>query len=289
LTASLALLTLVAASCATARVPGLALTRFETRSLPEPVKVLVLLPPSYGSAPLRRYPVLYFLHDGYGDARTLESRGVAAAIRARMEAGDLPEFLLVAPGAPGSWFSDSHDGIHRYEEFLTGDLIAEVENRYRVLAGKDSRAITGISMGGYGAIKLALKHPGLYGAVSSLSGALIPIEWDDLDRYNAFARWTLKRVFGSRRDDNSLAANDVWVVLRTLHFEAPPFAAHLRAGTEDIYGLNGVAAQFGSFLTEHGLPASVVLEPGDHGWSYWRRAMLPLVQWHGRMFAYDSN
>jgi S-formylglutathione hydrolase FrmB len=263
--------------------------RVETRSLPEPVKVLVLLPPSYGSAPLRRYPVLYFLHDGYGDARTLESRGVAAAIRARMEAGDLPEFLLVAPGAPGSWFSDSHDGIHRYEEFLTGDLIAEVENRYRVLAGKDARAITGISMGGYGAVKLALKHPDLYGAVSSLSGALIPIEWDDLDRYNAFARWTLKRVFGSRRDDNSLAANDVWVILRTLHFEAPPFAAHLRAGTEDVYGLNGVAAQFGSFLTEHGLPASVVLEPGDHGWSYWRRAMLPLVQWHGRMFAYDSN
>ena len=289
MTAGLAVLTLVAVSCATARVPGLTLIRVETRSLPEPAKVLVLLPPSYGSAPLRRYPVLYFLHDGYGDARTLESRGVAAAIRARMEAGDLPEFLLVAPGAPGSWFSDSHDGIHRYEEFLTGDLIAEVENRYRVLAGKDARAITGISMGGYGAVKLALKHLDLYGAVSSLSGALIPIEWDDLDRYNAFARWTLKRVFGSRRDDNSLAANDVWLILRTLHFETPPFAAHLRAGTEDVYGLNGVAAQFGSFLTEHGLPASVVLEPGDHGWSYWRRAMLPLVRWHGRMFAYDSK
>jgi len=43
---------------------------------------------------------------------------------ARRASGDLPEFLLVAPGAPGSWFSDSHDGIHRYEEFLTGDLIA---------------------------------------------------------------------------------------------------------------------------------------------------------------------
>jgi len=283
------LLALAAVSCATARVPGLSLARIETRSLPEPAKVLVLLPPSYGSAPLRRYPVLYFLHDGYGNARTLEAQGVAAAIRARMASGDLPEFLLVAPGAPGSWFSDSHDGIHRYEEFLTGDLIAEVEKHYRVLAGKQARAITGISMGGYGAFKLALKHPELYGAVSSLSGALIPIAWEDLDRYNAFARWTLKRVFGSRRDDNSLAANDIWVILARLRFGAPPFAAHLRAGTEDIYGLNGVAAQFGSFLTEHGLPASVVLEPGGHDWSYWRRAILPLLQWHGRMFAYDSN
>jgi S-formylglutathione hydrolase FrmB len=276
-------------SCATARVPGLAYARLETRSLPGPATALVLLPPSYASALGRRYPVLYFLHDGYGNARTLEAQGVASAIRARMASGELPEFLLVAPGAPGSWFSDSHDGIHRYEEFLTGDLIAEVEKRYRVLAGKQARAITGISMGGYGAFKLALKHPDLYGAVSSLSGALIPIAWEDLDRYNAFARWTLKRVFGSRRDDNALAANDIWLILGGLHFSAPPFAAHLRAGTEDVYGLNGVAAQFGAFLTEHGLPASVVLEPGGHDWSYWRRAMAPLLAWHGRMFAYDSK
>lgn len=274
-------------SCATARVPGLALERIETRSLPEPAKVLVLLPPSYGNAPSRRYPVLYFLHDGYGNARTLESQGVAAAIRARMAAGDLPEFLVVAPGAPGSWFSDSLDGVHRYEEFLTGDLISEVEKRYRVLAGKRARGVTGISMGGYGAFKLALKHPDLFGAVSSLSGALIPIDWDALERYNAFARWTLKRVFGSRRDDNALAANDIWVILRGLHFDEPPFAAQLRAGTEDVYGLNGVAAQFGSFLTERGVPASVVLEPGGHDWSYWRRAILTLVQWHGQQFSYD--
>ncbi len=260
-----------------------------TRSLPEPAKVLVLLPPSYGREPSRRYPVLYFLHDGYGGAHTLESSGVAAKIEAAMAAGALPEFLVVAPEAPGSWFSDSHDGLHRYEEFLTGDLLAEIEKRYRVLAEKRSRGITGISMGGYGAFKLALKHPDLYGAVSSLSGALIPIEWDDLPRYNAFARWTLKRVFGSRRDDNALSANDIWVILGGAHFEAPPFAAHLRAGTEDIYGLNGVAAQFGSLLTEHGVPATIVLESGGHDWAYWRRAMMPLVAWHARMFAYDSN
>ena len=163
----------------------------------------------------------------------------------------------------------------------------EIEKRYRVLAEKGARGITGISMGGYGAFKLALKHPDLYGAVSSLSGALIPIEWDDLPRYNAFARWTLKRVFGSRRDDNALAANDIWVILGSVHFQAPPFAAHLRAGIEDVYGLNGVAAQFGLFLTEHGVPATVVLEPGGHDWTYWRRALLPLVAWHGRNFSYD--
>ena len=275
------------AHCASSRVPGLSVESFATASLPEPAKVLVLLPPSYSTEAARRYPVLYFLHDGYGNSRTLQTSGVAAALERRMAEGVLPEFVIVAPGAPGSWFSDFHDGVHRYEEFLTGDLLRQVETRYRVLRGKGARGITGISMGGYGAFKLALKHPDLFGSVSSLSGAIIPIEWDDLPRYSGFARWTLKRVFGSSREDNSLSANDVWEILRRERFDAPPFAAHLRAGTEDVYGLDGVAAQFGAFLTDHGVPATVVLEPGGHDWNYWRRAMVSIAEWHGRRFAYD--
>lgn len=281
--------TVAVSGCVSPRVPGLSIESVSTRSLPDPAKVLVLLPPSYEARPGRRYPVLYFLHDGYGNAKTLQSSGVASQIETLMAQGRLPEFLIVAPGAPGSWFSDSYDGVHRYEEFLTGDLIRQIETRYRVLPGKAHRGITGISMGGYGAFKLALKHPDLFGAVSSLSGALIPIQWDDLVRYNWFARWTLKRVFGPTREQNSLASNDVWEILREMNFEKPPFEAHLRAGTEDIYGLDGVAAQFGAFLTEHGVVSTVVLEPGGHEWSYWRRGMIAIARWHGKMFAYDPR
>jgi hypothetical protein len=74
-------------------VPGLSLEQVATRSLPEPTTVLVLLPPSYGQEPSRRYPVLYFLHDGFGNAGTIESSGVAAKIHAAMAGGGLPEFL----------------------------------------------------------------------------------------------------------------------------------------------------------------------------------------------------
>ena len=276
-------------SCASSRVPGLSVESFAARSLPEPARVLVLLPPTYQKEAARRYPVLYFLHDGYGDTRTLERRGVAAALFERMADGRLPEFLVVAPGGEGSWFSDFYDESYRYEAFLTEDLPREIARRYRVAPGAASRAITGISMGGYGAFKLALKHPELFGAVSALSGALIPFDPEDLARYNWFARWTLKRVFGKDPSRNTFAENDVWRILAGLRFERPPFAAHLRAGTEDFYGLDGVAAQFGAFLTEHGVPSTVVLERGGHDWGYWRRAMISIAQWHGRMFAYDSN
>ena len=269
--------------------PGLSYVTVPTASLPAPPKCLVLEPPSYARSPQRRYPVLLFLHDGYGDVRTLERRGVAADLAARMADGRLPEFLVVAPGARGSWFSDSADGKRRWEEFLTGDLLRDVERRYRVVPGKSGRAITGISMGGFGAVKIAMKHPDLFGSVSSLSGALIPIRISDLPRYGWVTRLTLKRVFGRHPDPRTLAANDVWDILEETRFASPPFTAHLRAGTEDFYGLDGVAAQFGSFLNEHGIPTDVVLEPGGHDWDYWRRGLLAIAEWHAKRFSYDEK
>ena len=206
-----------------------------------------------------------------------------------MAEGRLPEFLVVAPGARGSWFSDSHDGKELWERFLTADLPRAVESRYRALPGASGRGVTGISMGGYGAVKLALKHPDLYGSVSALSGALIPFGWDDLPRYNVFARWTLKRVFGRTREDNTLDANDVWKLLWDARFDASPFVLYLRGGTEDVYGLGRVSAQFAAFCADHGIAASAVLEPGGHDWAYWSRALVPVFAWHASRFAYDPR
>jgi S-formylglutathione hydrolase FrmB len=206
-----------------------------------------------------------------------------------MTDGRLPEFLVVAPSGPGSWFGDSRDGRSRYEEFIVRDLLREIETRYRVLRRAASRGITGISMGGYAAVRIALKHPELYGSVSSLSGALIPFGPADLPRYNWVMRWSLKRVFGPPSQDNSLAANDVWEILMRVCFDPAPFETHLRAGREDVYRLDRVAVQFGSLLNEHGVPTSVVLEPGGHDWTYWSRAMVSIAGWHGRRFAYDQD
>lgn len=279
-----------AIACVTARgVPGLSYDSLPTASLPSPARCLVLEPPSYRSRPTRSYPLLVFLHDGYGDVRTLERRGVAADLAARMADGRLPEFLVVAPGAPGSWFSDSADGKRRWEEFLAGDLLRQIESRYRVLPGAASHGITGISMGGFGAVKTALKHPALFGTVSSLSGALIPIGIEDIRRYSWITRFTLKRVFGNPPGAKTLAANDVWELLHAKTFEHPPFAAHLRAGTEDFYGLDRVATQFGTYMNEHGIPTEIVLEPGGHDWNYWRRALVAIAEWHAKRFSYDRG
>jgi putative tributyrin esterase len=277
-----------AAACATA-TPGARMERIASASLPDRNAVLVVTPPSYDASPQRRYPVLYFLHDGYGDGRTLERRGVAAEALRRMRAGILPEFLIVAPDGPGTWFSDDHAGVRRFETYLASDLPRAIEARYRVRPGRTSRGITGISMGGYGAVKTALRHPELYGSVSALSGAIIPFGWDQLPRYSFVARYTLMRVFGRSRDDNTLDANDAWLILWNLCFDTPPFDVELRAGTEDVYGLDRVAAQYGMLLNERGIPTTVVLTSGGHDWDYWKGAMQDILAWHAARFEYDPR
>jgi S-formylglutathione hydrolase FrmB len=282
------LFVLAAAALAVRPLSGQSFETFAAASLPEPVRALVLTPPSYGRQPGRRYPVLYFLHDGWGDENSLRRNGVAEDLLQRMADGRLPEFFLVAPGARGSWFSDSYDGTRLWGQFLSADLVRQVEARYRVISSPAARGITGISMGGYGAVKLALRHPGLYGSVSALSGALIPLSLEDLKRYNAMARWTLKRVFGGSAERNALAENDVWEILRASQFATSPFPLYLRGGTDDVYGLGRVGAQFASSALTRGIEASAVLEPGGHDWDYWRRAMIPICQWHGTHFSYDA-
>ncbi|MFN2386528.1 MAG: alpha/beta hydrolase [Thermoanaerobaculia bacterium] len=266
----------------------MSLARISSAHVPRPIRYLVVEPPSYQRTPDRRYPVLYFFHDGYGTERTLAGRGIAEELRARMADGRLPEFFVVAPGGRGTWFSDSHDGKVRYERFIVEDLLREIGSRYRVIADRGGRGATGISMGGFGAVKLGLKHPELFGAVSSLSGPLIPIGWEDLALYGNRTRRLLTRVFGDSREDNSLAANDVWQIAKELRSDQPP-AVQLRGGTEDGYGLGRVATQFGSYLSERGVPTTVVLEPGEHRWSYWRDALLAVCAWHAKRFTYDRS
>ena len=277
------------AACSSIATPGVSLERRPTHALPKEGEYLIVKPPSWDREPSKRYPVLYFLHDGYGDVLTLERHGVSADLEREMREGRLPEMLIVAPGAPGSWFADAADGSKRYETFILDDLLPAIDATGRVLPGPRGRGVTGISMGGDGAFRMALKRPDLFGSVSALSGALIPFGADDLVRYNAFARWTITRVFGHPEGRNTLAENDVWQLLFHRRFDSPPFEAHLRAGTEDDYRLDQVAAQYGSTLIEHGVPTTIVLEPGRHDWSYWRHGMLSIAKWHARQFAYDSG
>jgi len=143
-------------------------------------EVPVWLPPSYDRDPSRRYPVAYLLSGFTGRGRMmLNDNPWSPSLPDRMDAmvarGACGEMILVMADCftrfGGSQYLDS-TATGRYETHLTAELVAWIDARYRTLASRDHRGIAGKSSGGYGALVLGMRHPGVFGAVASHSGDL---------------------------------------------------------------------------------------------------------------------
>ncbi|MGH9743150.1 MAG: alpha/beta hydrolase, partial [Candidatus Acidiferrum sp.] len=144
-----------------------------SKILQRTVPYCILLPPGYDAEKTRHYPILYLLHGlGDNDQMLIHSGGMNL-VEDLWEQHQLGEFLIVTPSAGASFYINSRDGRHRYEDFFLREFMPEVEKRYRAQSDRKSRGIAGISMGGYGALHIAFQHPRLFAAVGALSAALI--------------------------------------------------------------------------------------------------------------------
>jgi diacylglycerol O-acyltransferase / trehalose O-mycolyltransferase len=142
-----------------------------TPALAAPTHVRVLLPARYRAEPRRRWPVLYLLHGASSDYRSWTRFGDAEAITARA-----PLIVVMPDGGADGWYTDWYAGDRvvqpRWETYHVGQLVPWVDATYRTVAARRGRAIAGLSMGGYGALSYAARHPGTFAAAASFSGAL---------------------------------------------------------------------------------------------------------------------
>ncbi|HEX7080381.1 MAG TPA: alpha/beta hydrolase-fold protein [Gammaproteobacteria bacterium] len=139
-------------------------------------EVFVYLPPSYASSPARRYPVVYFLHGyGVGAERYVDLLGWPESLDAAIADG-AREMIVVLPDAytryNGSMYSSSPT-TGDWESFVTKDLVAYVDEHYRTVASPGSRGLSGHSMGGYGTMRIGMKHPGVFGALYAMSSCCL--------------------------------------------------------------------------------------------------------------------
>lgn len=139
--------------------------------------VIIYLPQGYEENPDKRYPVIYLLH-GYSDDPFIwtKTRNISNICDTLIEQGAIQHMIIVMPNAKnkylGSWYTNS-SVAGNWEDFITQDLVAYVDSTYRTIPLSASRGIAGHSMGGYGAMKLAMKHPDIYGAAYAVSGVLV--------------------------------------------------------------------------------------------------------------------
>jgi S-formylglutathione hydrolase FrmB len=138
--------------------------------------VVVYLPPSYGSSPQRRYPVLYYLHGYTATAEAyVKSLGLPETIDRAIAAG-AREMIVVLPDAftkyDGSMYSNSPT-IGDWETFIAQDLTAAIDKRYRTIALRDARGLAGHSMGGYGTMRIGMKQPAAFAALYAMSSCCL--------------------------------------------------------------------------------------------------------------------
>lgn len=234
-------------------------------SLGKDVSVAIQLPPSYEGSPGRRYGYLVVLHGLFESQAFWERRGLAAVVDRLWSEGTLPELVIVAMDGGNSFFVNAPGG--HYEDLVTKDVPAWIEANLRVHKGREARALWGVSMGGYAALRIALAHPETFLAVNTHSAMLL----DAIPTRDAGAgRWQMDafyRVFGDPIDPTLWGANDPLKLAASADPKASP-ALRFDCGAQDRYGLAKGNEALHRALDARGVKHTFALAPGDHGYEF---------------------
>lgn len=222
------------------------------------IKAVVVTPDNYSGK--KRLPVVYLLH-GYGDNY---AGGWIQKGRGFETLADMYNMIVVCPdGGVSSWYFDSPvDKTYQYETYITRELIPFVDSHYTTVSNRFGRGITGLSMGGHGALYLSFRHQDLFGVAGSMSGGVdirpFPNNWDIARRLGKY----------SEKPENWEANT----VVNMVHLLTPnSLALIIDCGSEDFF--YKVNCQLHEKLLDRNIPHDFISRPGVHNWDYWKNAI----------------
>jgi S-formylglutathione hydrolase FrmB len=262
-----------------------------SRILKQVVHFCVYLPSGYDAGatqhPARHYPVLYLLH-GLGDNEgTLFNSGGWTLLDDLRKQHKMGDFLIVSPEGKRSFYVNSADGTVRYSDFFLQEFLPHIERSFRVTPGRSARAISGISMGGYGALRFAFAHPELFSAVSAQSAALItesPQELDRASQTGAPLTSVLSPVFGKPIDGTHWNENSPFLLAKKNAVALRNVAIYFNCGQEDNYGFEKGAAALHVELQKVGVIHQYHPYPGDHSLTYFLSHFAEVMEFHSQAF-----
>ncbi|MEZ5425858.1 MAG: alpha/beta hydrolase family protein [Pyrinomonadaceae bacterium] len=233
----------------------------------------IILPEGYSAekSKSQRYPVIYLLHGLFGHfdnwANNTKLTDYAASY----------QFIIVMPEGNNGWYTDSATvEDDKYESYIVKELIPEIDRIYRTKAEKRHRAIAGLSMGGYGALKFGLKYPEMFALAGSFSGAVNITDATDVNSPD----WVAKSVMGvyGGAEAETRKNNDIFRIVRELSAEKIknlPFI-YLDCGTEDF--LIAGNRDFLKLLNEKKVSHEYRELPGVHDWKFWNGQIEEFLQ-----------
>lgn len=225
-------------------------------SMKKEIKAVVITPNTYTTS--IQYPVVYLLHGYSGNYATW------AKASAVLQAADMyNEIIVCADGGYSSWYWDSPvDATFKYETYISKELVDWIDKNYTTIKSPKARSITGLSMGGYGSLFIAIKHPDVFGATGSMSGGVdirpFPNNWDMAKRLGKYSqnpdRWEQRAI------------------INMLHLIEPnSLSIIIDCGTSDFF--YEVNQQLHQQLLYRNIAHDYITRPGTHNWDYWENAI----------------
>jgi S-formylglutathione hydrolase FrmB len=265
-TALFLIVILVSAASLAATVDTIAIY---SNSMHKYLKAVVIKPDSYKKRK-NSFPVVYLLHgyDGWYSNWIIR-------VPELVKYADQYQTVIVCPdGAKSSWYFDSPiDTAYRYETHVATELVNYIDKNYKTIADKNHRAITGLSMGGHGALFLALRHSDVFGAAGSMSGGV--------DLKESKNRFDISKRIG----DTILQANnwhDMTVINLIEKYRSTGVKIFFDCGEKDIF-IDGNRRLHQKML-QLKIPHTYTEGPGEHNWSYWQKSIGMQLYFFGKFF-----
>ena len=240
------------------------------------VKYSIYLPPDYYVSN-RRYPVVYLLH-GYSDNETgwVQFGEADRILDENIKSGELPPMIVVMPDAGVTWYMNDYQGKVRYEDMFMQELIPYVDSIYRTRPQREYRAVSGLSMGGQGAMLLAMHHPDLFSSCAALSAAVYTEQTMAAmpdERYNnTFAMLFSGPVQGEERITTHFKRNSALVLARSApEADLKKVRWYMDCGDDDF--LSAANAKLHIELLDRKIPHEYRVRDGAHTWTYWRTGL----------------
>ena len=227
-----------------------------SQAMDRTIKNVVVLPRQYFTI-TDNYPVLYLLHGAYGCYNDWSHKANLHRL------SDKYGVIIVCPDGQDSWYFDSPiDPKMQFETYVSKELVAYIDSHYRTYANRYMRAITGLSMGGHGALFLAFRHPDVFWSCGSMSGNMDITQFPD--------KWHIKDRLGEY-EGNEQRWRDHAVCNLVDQVKASPLQPAQKIIIDD--GLNDIFIQnnidLHEQLVENGIDHDFIVRPGRHSWDYW--------------------
>jgi S-formylglutathione hydrolase FrmB len=266
----LAILFIFVASLTKAATVDTALTY--SAAMHKNIKAVVVKPNDYSVE--KKFPTIYLLH-GAGGKYSDWVTNTTPDKQTVQKLSDLYDVIIVCPdGNVTGWYFDSPvDSTYKYETYVATELVNYIDSHYSTIKDRAKRAITGLSMGGHGALYLAFRHQDVFGACGSMSGGVdlrpFPDNWDIAKRLGKYSQYP------ERWEANS-------VINLTYLLTPNSLAINFDCGSGDFF--YQVNKNLHEKLLERNIPHDFTVRPGGHSWDYWSNSINYQVLFFSRFF-----